>query len=307
MFAAMVIGSCAVLGLIIAGFASESTSEATNTRSRSKTRRPAPRPTPRKAPASARNSAPKPTASYKPKTSYKPQPKANNVTSFKTAQANRTAKPSKLAKTGSAVAINDDLIAIIGFSNTAYPILLPTGMSKPGIRKRVSQLTSPKYFRGGATNLADGMEQALDMLEKSHGRVRRLLVISDGEPNIGVSHLPALAERARKSRVSICSIYAGSGNSPILQSMSDKTKGGWHTTARKMNDLATAIRKAGNGAVSNWRSSRRGIIVICIDMSGSMIGDLPNEPGVSRIEACRDAVQGLLDHHAATYGVKVAA
>ena len=68
---------------------------------------------------------------------------------------------------GAKDAIRDDLIAIIGFADAAHPILLPTAMSKLGIRKRINQLTSPKYFRGRTTNLADGMEQALDMLEKS--------------------------------------------------------------------------------------------------------------------------------------------
>lgn len=295
MFEAMVIGTCVILGLIALGFASEEESAPASARPRTKVRG-----TPKR-PAKKGDRKPNP-QDGKPRVFN-----VRKVAPFKNAQLHRTKQPLNPANQGAGQMIKDDLIAIVGFSDKAYPILLPTGMSKPGIRKRVSQLTSPKYFRGGTTNLADGMEQALDILEKSHGRVRRLLVISDGQPNVGVSRLPELAERARKSHVSICSIYAGTGNSPILQSMSDKTKGGWHTTARKMTDLAAAIRKAGHGAVSNWRSSRRGIMVICMDMSGSMIGDLSDEPGTSRIEACRDAVQGLLDHHAATYGVKVAA
>lgn len=288
MFEAMVIGGCALLGVIVAAYALETQKPAAkNTRYKTVKR-----------PVATRPARPAPLAPPR-----KPAP-------LRRPAAARPGAVRQAAPSGTGThraGTQDDLIAIVGFADKAYPILLPTPMSKPGIRQRVNQLTSPKYFRGGMTNLAAGMEQGLDYLERSQGRVRRLLVVSDGLPNIGEERLPALAERARDSHVSICSIYAGDGNAPVLQSMSDKTKGGWHTTARKMTDLAAAIRRAGDGAVGNWRSPRKGIIVVCIDMSGSMIGDLPNQPGVSRIEACKAAIHALLDHHAATYGVKVAA
>lgn len=308
MIEAMMLMSCAVIGVVVAAFAMESGRSGRDGGGRSTGQRPAARPArpaPVKAPVSPRQAAPV----YRPVTrpvvvpqpASRPAPKTTPVTRSPQHQGGAS-RP-----VGAPAAIRDDLIAIVGFADTAYPILMPTAMSLPGIRERVNQLTSPKYFRGGTTNLADGMERALGMLEKSHGRVRRMLVISDGEPNVGVARLPELAERAKHSHVSICTIYAGVGNSPLLQSMSDKTKGGWHTTARKMTELAAAIRRAGQGAVGNWRSPKRGIMVICVDMSGSMAGDLSNEPGVSRIEACKAAIHGLLDHHAATYGVKVAA
>jgi Mg-chelatase subunit ChlD len=306
MIEAMLMMSCAVIGVVVAAFAMESGRSGRDGGGRSAGPRSGTRPV-RPAPLKAA-STPRPTArpTTVPQPAPCPTPKVPPV-----ARSPHVAQPQHQSGAsrplGSPGAIRDDLIAIVGFADTAYPILMPTAMSLPGIRERVDQLTSPKYFRGGTTNLADGMERALGMLEKSHGRVRRMLVISDGEPNVGVSLLPELAERAKRSHVSICTIFAGVGNSPLLQSMSDKTKGGWHTTARKMAELAAAIRRAGQGAVGNWRSSKRGIMVICVDMSGSMAGDLSNEPGVSRIEACKAAIHGLLDHHAATYGVKVAA
>ena len=302
MIDAILMMGCAVIGVVVAVFAMDSGDGS----GRSAGGRPGARPV---RPAPVKVASPRQAArTHRPasRPAVVPQPAPRSAP-----KAAPVARPHHQGGTsrpvGTPGAIRDDLIAIVGFADTAYPILMPTAMSLPGIRERVNQLTSPKYFRGGTTNLADGMDRALEMLERSHGRVRRMLVISDGEPNVGVSLLPELAERAKHSHVSICTIYAGVGNSPLLQSMSDKTRGGWHTTARKMTELAAAIRRAGQGAVGNWRSPKRGIMVICVDMSGSMAGDLSNEPGVSRIEACKAAIHGLLDHHAATYGVKVAA
>jgi Mg-chelatase subunit ChlD len=200
-----------------------------------------------------------------------------------------------------------DRIAIVGFSDKAYTILLPTLMSEAGVRSRIDQLTG-KYFRNpGLTNLAAGMEQGLAFLEKApRGVVRKMVIIGDGEPNVGNERLAALADRARKSYVSICTIYAGQGNAPVFQSVCDKSVGGWKTSVTKLGDLAAALRRAG-GSLGAGRSRRRAIIVVVIDMSASMSSGLAGEPGVTRIEACRKALHAMLDWHGATYGVKVAA
>ncbi len=204
-------------------------------------------------------------------------------------------------------AASADRIAIVGFSDKSYIILPPTLMSEAGVRTRIDQLTG-KYFRNpGLTNLAAGMEQALSFLEKApRGVLRRMVVIGDGEPNIGNDRLVALADRARNSHVSICTIFAGQGNAPIFQSVSDKTVGGWKTSVSQLADLAGALRRAGAN-LGAGRSRRRAIIVVVIDMSASMTASLAGEPGVTRIEACRRALHAMLDWHAATYGVKVAA
>jgi Mg-chelatase subunit ChlD len=195
-----------------------------------------------------------------------------------------------------------DLIALAGFADKGYMILPPTPISAPGVRSRVDELTTGKRFRGGLTNLAAGLDIALPLLEKAKpDRIRKLIIVSDGEPNKQLEQLPLLAARARMANVRICAIHvgpAGSGNE--IRRLTETTPGGWYTEARTVGSLASAIRKAASDTQAH-RSSRKAVVVFAVDGSSSMSEPIDGS-GTSRIEALRKAIQDYLTVHVSNYG-----
>ena len=101
---------------------------------------------------------------------------------------------------------------------------------------------SPKNA-GGCTNISKGINASNDMLLKENIQHRRIVMLSDGEANIGVTDAKALAlicSRYTERNVTITTIGMGSGyNERVLSGMSTAGKGNFYniTDPRDAEDV----------------------------------------------------------------------
>jgi hypothetical protein len=196
-------------------------------------------------------------------------------------------------------ASEQDYVGIVGFNGRAFPVLLPTPISDSGVVGRIRQLATPNRFRGGCTNLSAGLVLGLDWLARWR-RIRRIVVVSDGEPNVDTHLLADLAARARAERVSLCAIHIGDGANNPLRDLARATVGGWFESVGSFVALGEAMHRAGE--VDRGGNQRRAVIVLLVDLSGSMATYFPGAPGAGRrIDALVAAVLAWRDYHGRSY------
>jgi Ca-activated chloride channel family protein len=104
--------------------------------------------------------------------------------------------------------LNDgDVISVITFDSRTALLVPPTPIdssSRARIRSDVQGITL-----GGDTCISCGVEDAMIQLERTTGRVNRLIVLSDGDATAGVRDIPgfrSMAQRARDRGISITTI-----------------------------------------------------------------------------------------------------
>lgn len=90
---------------------------------------------------------------------------------------------------------------------------------------------------GGGTNLSEGLDEALSLLERGRrsGRVGRLLLLSDGEANAGditTEGLRARGQRAARGELVLSTIGVGEGfNESLMAQVADAGTGNFHYLA----------------------------------------------------------------------------
>lgn len=121
-----------------------------------------------------------------------------------------------------------DVVSAIAFDNHVDVLADPACVvAHPGLGARLLALRT-----GGSTNLSGGwlrgrhhMEQAHALLQEMAGSTRRIVVLTDGHANEGITdheQLTALARRAREQGISTTTIGVGSGyDDTLLRAMAD--------------------------------------------------------------------------------------
>jgi len=121
-----------------------------------------------------------------------------------------------------------DVASAIAFDNDVTVIADPARVTDhPGLGTRLLALRP-----GGSTNLSGGwlrgrhhMEQAAGLLRDAAGSTRRIVLLTDGHANEGITdrdQLTALARRARKEGISTTTIGIGAGyDDDLLRAMAD--------------------------------------------------------------------------------------
>jgi hypothetical protein len=195
----------------------------------------------------------------------------------------------------------EDRIMIVGFNSQAFRVLLPTRIGEPGVVRRTKELAEPRRFKGGSTNLSAGLDLALDQIGAWKGDwVKRIVIVSDGEPTDEVHRLSGLGDRARSAHASICAIHIGDGNNQVLRDLVGRTRGGWFDAVGSFNALVQSIRRAGQ--VDRGGNGRRALVIVLVDTSSSMSSPFPGAPGSGRrIDALVEAVLAWRCYHARTY------
>ncbi|MEZ4312386.1 MAG: VWA domain-containing protein [Polyangiaceae bacterium] len=100
-----------------------------------------------------------------------------------------------------------DVVSVVTFDARTQVLVPPTTIdssSRSRIRSDVSGITL-----GGDTCISCGVEDALAQLERTTGRVNRMIVLSDGDATAGVRDIPgfrSMAQRARDRGVAITTI-----------------------------------------------------------------------------------------------------
>jgi hypothetical protein len=112
----------------------------------------------------------------------------------------------------------------------------------------------PSASAAGLTNLAGGLDAALPLLERSRpGRIRRLVIVSDDEPDHQDNHrLASLFERAGKVDIRMSYIHVGAaGAGAAEREFAASPRFGFCTEAVTVNVLTAVIRKAAAGSRKN--------------------------------------------------------
>lgn len=121
-----------------------------------------------------------------------------------------------------------DRIALVGFSSRAttyFPLETVNGNT----HERLSQLIE-RISTGGGTNMSSGLIRAKDLLrESSVGRSRRVILLSDGQANEGISHAEGLAkivDETTRDEAVLSTIGMGLGfNENLMMKLADRGMG----------------------------------------------------------------------------------
>lgn len=100
-----------------------------------------------------------------------------------------------------------DTVSVVAYGDEAVTFVPPTRIDAFSRRDVVLALRNLEVR--GHTCISCGLQTALDLLGRSNGAVKRMLLLSDGEANVGVQDLEGfrfLADRARTGDASITSI-----------------------------------------------------------------------------------------------------
>lgn len=143
---------------------------------------------------------------------------------------------------------DEDQIAIVTYS-TDYSVDLPLTAMK-GQHARVERVIDD-ILDGGGTNISGGLQAGLTALRSArHGAIKRLLLVSDGNANQGITSPVALAELARRGRdegVTVSTLGVGVDfNEDLLAQMAQAAGGGYYY-ARDAEAIAAAFDKELSG------------------------------------------------------------
>jgi len=122
-----------------------------------------------------------------------------------------------------------DQISVIAFAETAETIVAPTSLDSSS-RATITAAVK-KIALGGNTCISCGLAMALDKLGTSADTARRILLLSDGEANLGVKDIPGfekIARDAQKTDVAITTIGVGQDYDPKSLVALSKESNGMH-------------------------------------------------------------------------------
>lgn len=99
----------------------------------------------------------------------------------------------------------NDRIGLVGFAGTSH-LFAPLTVDHNAVRQVVNDIETD-WIPTGGSNLAGGVEMAIDTLKKSGTRQNALILMSDGEEHIG--RIDELANQARAAGVHVIAIGFG--------------------------------------------------------------------------------------------------
>jgi Ca-activated chloride channel homolog len=147
---------------------------------------------------------------------------------------------------------DEDMISIVTYSSD-YSLDLPLTQVK-GQRGRINRIID-EILDGGGTNLAGGMQAGLETLRTidSKAIARRLILVSDGNANQGITDPNAIAGFARDARqngITISTLGVGVDFNEDLMTLVAQSAGGGYYYARDGEAIATAFDAELDGLVN---------------------------------------------------------
>lgn len=132
------------------------------------------------------------------------------------------------AATAAVDRLNDgDTVSVVTFDTRTEIVVFPTEIG-PGTRERVNA-SIRSISLGGDTCISCGIEDGLSQLDRTIGKVNKMILLSDGDANHGVRDVVgfrAIGERARARNVPIVSIGVDVDyNEKILSALSVESNG----------------------------------------------------------------------------------
>jgi Ca-activated chloride channel family protein len=122
----------------------------------------------------------------------------------------------------------NDLLSIVLFDTEVETLLEPSAVKdKDGIKSAVDQIVS-----GSSTNLSGGWLKGIELLErtKDEQRLNRLLILTDGQANVGITGMPELValghNAAHKAGIVTTTLGFGEGfNEDLLTAIAKESRG----------------------------------------------------------------------------------
>lgn len=153
-------------------------------------------------------------------------------------------KARQAAKAFAARLSDDDSLTIVTYSSD-YSVDLPLTQLK-GQRTRVDRVID-EILDGGGTDIGSGMNAGIQSLKSAlDGSVRRLVLVSDGNANQGITDpnaLAAIAKQARQEGITVSTLGVGLDfNEDLLTQMAQVAGGGYYY-ARDGEAIAQAFDK----------------------------------------------------------------
>ncbi|MBK8014218.1 MAG: VWA domain-containing protein [Deltaproteobacteria bacterium] len=139
--------------------------------------------------------------------------------------------------------LDDDQIALISYASD-FSEDVPLVQLK-GQRERVARAID-RLLDGGGTNLGGGLTAAIKALSgpNVHAEARRVLLLSDGNANQGVTDPPTLARRvqaARQNGITVSTLGLGLDFNEDLMTLIAESAGGGYYYARNAEAIADAF------------------------------------------------------------------
>lgn len=170
----------------------------------------------------------------------------------------------------------EDKIAIVSFSDYALIEQGLVNVSKNNIKEIKSNIH--KIRAEGCTNMEDGLSKALDILKEvdSNKYSSKIILLSDGDANIGVSTADGLGKLASaifENKIIVSTIGVGlSYNSEIMGAISTKGNGGMHhlDSFDYFDDILTEEFEATSKTVATnlkLKISNFGLIQVCENLN----------------------------------------
>lgn len=138
-----------------------------------------------------------------------------------------------------------DTLAVVAYDNRAEVIIPATKVSnKPALIARIQQHIHPQ----GMTALFAGVSKGIGQVDKhlSHEQVNRIILLSDGQANIGPTSISELAELARiaaKKGIAITTIGLGEDYNEDLMTAIAGYSDGNHAFVANSADLESAFTR----------------------------------------------------------------
>jgi Mg-chelatase subunit ChlD len=187
---------------------------------------------------------------------------------------------------------DSDRVALVGFHDRGFVISRPARPHEPILQQRVVNLHT--QVTGKTTNIADGLRQALRLIERvPRGILRRCWLLSDGQPTIESKAVMEVAQQAFQLRCNIMCIGFGNPNNydeQLLRNISAATHNGKYVSAQSLTELTNALMSSDDGA-HRRRHHRAETTVLVIDLSGSMTQPMGK---TSKIAVVEQAILQLL-------------
>ncbi|TAJ42790.1 MAG: VWA domain-containing protein [Reyranella sp.] len=200
-----------------------------------------------------------------------------------------------------------DVVAIIGTAASAHYLAAPSPLGSAQLDARVRGIPARLVRRGHpghATNYAAGLEQVRTwMAAKRDHRVRRAVLVSDGEDNTHRDHVLPLVGELRRLRVRLDCIAFATSDAGAHERLGKIARAGGGTLlqARGLADLRSVLMKSGQRVPPRQPGHRLADIALVIDTSASMLATMPAEAGKRRIDVATQATLDWLAAQRLTY------
>jgi Mg-chelatase subunit ChlD len=186
-----------------------------------------------------------------------------------------------------------DRVGLVGFNDTGFVIAKPTEAHASWLQERTRALHTK--VAGNYTNMTAGLRTAIDLLKNSpRGFYRRLWLLSDGYPNKETWSLMSVVSQAREAYVNIMTIGFGDPTNydeNLLRRISDATHRGAFLPVQSLRQLTDALIASDTGTNRKHHHSRAETTILCIDLSGSMLGSME---GRRKIDVVEQSILSLL-------------